>query len=98
MIQSFRDRGTRDVFDGATSKAAAKACPPDLRPVARRRLDQLNQAHVLRDLRIPPGNRLEALRGDRKGQHSIRINDQFRICFRWTEAGPSDVAIVDYHA
>lgn len=97
MIQSFRDRGSQDVFDAANSKAAAKACPPDLWTGARRRLDQLNQAHVLEDLRVPPGNRLEALKGDRKGQHSIRINDQFRICFRWTGAGPADVEIVDYH-
>lgn len=97
MIQSFRDRGSEDVFNATNSKAAAKTCPPDLWPAARRRLDQLNQAHVLDDLRVPPGNRLEALKADRKGQHSIRINDQFRICFRWTEAGPSDVEIVDYH-
>lgn len=57
----------------------------------------LENAHTLDDLRIPPGNRLEALKGDRKGQHSIRINDQFRICFRWTSEGPEDVEIVDYH-
>jgi proteic killer suppression protein len=57
----------------------------------------LNQAHVLEDLKVPPGNRREALKADRKGQHSIRINDQFRICFRWTDAGPADVEIVDYH-
>ena len=97
MIQSFRDRGTRDVFDRTNSKRAAKACPPELWSVARRKLDQLNQAEDLEDLRIPPRNRLEALKGDRKGQHSIRINDQFRACFRWTKAGPEDVVIVDYH-
>jgi len=97
MIQSFRDRGSQDVFDATKSKAAAKACPPDLWTGTRRRLDQLNQAHLLEDLKVPPGNRLEALKGDRKGQHSIRINDQFRICFRWTDGGPSDVEIVDYH-
>ena len=97
MIQSFRDRGAEDVFNATNSKAAAKTCPPDLWARARRRLDQLNQAHVLEDLRVPPGNRLEALKADRKGQHSIRINDQFRICFRWTDAGPADVEIVDYH-
>jgi proteic killer suppression protein len=62
-----------------------------------RKLDMLDAAVTLDDLRSPPGNRLEALVGDRKGQHSIRINDQFRICFRWTEAGPEDVEIVDYH-
>ena len=97
MIQSFSDQGSRDVFDGTRSKAAAKSCPSDLWGGARRRLDQLNQAHVLEDLRVPPGNRLEQLKGDRKGQHSIRINDQFRICFRSTEAGPAAVEIVDYH-
>ena len=97
MIQSFRDQGTRDVFDATRSKRAAKTCPPDLWTVARRKLDQLNQADVLGDLRTPPRNRLEALKRGRKGQHSIRINDQFRVCFRWTPAGPEDVEIVDYH-
>ncbi len=97
MIQSFHDRGSKDVFDATNSKAAAKVCPRNLWAGAMRRLDQLNQAHILEDLRVPPGNRLESLRGGRKGQHSIRINDQFRICFRWTAAGPSDVEIVDYH-
>jgi len=97
MIQSFHDVGTRDVFDGTRSKRAGKACPATLWAVARRKLDQLNQANRLEDLRVPPRNRLELLRGDRKGQHSIRINDQYRICFRWTESGPSDVEIVDYH-
>ena len=65
--------------------------------MAQRKLDQLNQAEILKDLRAPPANRLEALKGDRKGQHSIRINDQYRVCFRWTDAGPEDVEIVDYH-
>jgi proteic killer suppression protein len=97
MIQSFRDAGSRDVFDQEDSKAARKTCPRDLWRVAARKLDQLNQAQVLSDLRAPPGNRLEALRGDRRGQHSIRINDQYRICFRWTDAGPADVEITDYH-
>lgn len=97
MIQSFRDRGTRDVFDATASKAAAKTCPPELWDRAKRKLDQLNQAHILEDLRVPPGNRLEALKKDRRGQHSIRINDQFRVCFTWTETGPAEVEIVDYH-
>jgi proteic killer suppression protein len=97
MIQSFRDRGTRDVFDATNSKAAAKTAPQGLWAGARRRLDQLNQAHILDDLRVPPGNRLEALKGDRKGQQCIRVNDQYRICFQWTEAGPAKVKIVDYH-
>ncbi len=98
MIQSFKGQGTRDVFDATHSKRASKSCPLDLWSVARRKLDQLNQADSLRDLRSPPRNRLEALKRDRKGQHCIRINDQFRVCFRWTTAGPEDVEIVDYHA
>jgi len=65
--------------------------------VALRKLDYLNAAAVLADLRVPPGNRLEALRGDRAGQHSVRVNDQWRICFVWTDAGPADVEICDYH-
>lgn len=65
--------------------------------VARRKLEQLNQAGRLDDLRVPPGNRLEALKGDRAGQHSVRVNDQFRVCFRWTESGAEDVEIVDFH-
>lgn len=97
MIRSFRDQGTKDVFDDVRSKAASKICPSNLWRVARRKLDHLNQAEVLDDLRAPPGNRLEALRRDRAGQHSIRINDQYRICFRWTEAGSVDVEITDYH-
>lgn len=97
MIRSFADQGTRDIFDGSDTKAARKTCPQDLRNVAVRKLDRLNQAEELADLRVPPGNRLEKLRGDRGGQHSIRINEQFRICFRWTDHGPADVEIVDYH-
>ena len=69
----------------------------NIETIAMRKLAMLNQAGRLDDLRVPPGNRLEALKGDRAGQHSIRVNDQFRVCFRWTEAGPEDVEIVDYH-
>jgi len=97
MIQSFRDHGTQDVFDRKNSKRAAETLPVDSWSVARRKLDQLTQAEVLADLKVPPGNRLEALKRDRKGQHSIRINDQFRVCFRWTKLEPGDVEIVDYH-
>ena len=97
MIRSFRNQGTRDVFDGARSKAASKICPSELWNVARRKLDQVHQAEALEDLRVPPNNRLEALKKDGKGQHSIRINDQFRVCFRWTERGAENVEIVDYH-
>nr|WP_152047061.1 type II toxin-antitoxin system RelE/ParE family toxin [Aureimonas psammosilenae] len=76
---------------------APKGFPTNLVASAERRLRAVNNAVVLDDLRSPPGNRLEGLKGDRQGQHSIRINDQWRICFRWTEAGPEDVEIVDYH-
>ena len=97
MIQSFKDQGTEDIFAGRDSKPARSACPRDLWNVARRKLDQLNQAEVLTDLKAPPGNRLEKLKKDRDGQHSIRINDQYRVCFRWTDRGPEDVEVVDYH-
>ena len=93
MIRSFRDKTTEAVFDGDSSKGF----PADLVTVARRKLRYLNAAVDLGDLRSPPGNRLEALAGDRKGQHSIRINDQFRVCFVWTAEGPANVEIVDYH-
>jgi len=96
MIQSFRDGATEDVFHGTSSKAARKI-PSSLWGVARRKLDMLNAAHELRDLRAPPGNRLEALGGNLSGFHSIRINDQYRIIFRWREGSPKDVQIVDYH-
>lgn len=97
MILSFRDRGTRTIFDGRDTAAARRACPQRLWPVARRKLDRLNQAGALRDLRVPRGNRLEPLHGDRTGQHSIRINAQYRICFHWTDEGPEGVEIVDDH-
>ncbi len=78
-------------------KAARKTLPQRLWVQVGKKLDALDSAELLEDLRIPPGNRLEALKGDRRGLHSIRINDQYRICFRWTEAGPEDVEVVDYH-
>jgi len=93
MIRAFRNSLTEAVFHGE----CPKGFPADLVKVARRKLGYLHAAHELRDLRVPPGNRLEPLIGDRAGQHSIRINDQFRVCFRWTTEGPSDVEIVDYH-
>jgi proteic killer suppression protein len=93
VIKSFRDARTESVFNGESRKGI----PSDILPVARRKLRYLHAAVELNDLRSPPGNRLEALRGDRKGQHSIRINDQFRICFVWTQNGPIDVEIADYH-
>jgi proteic killer suppression protein len=97
MIVSFKAEGAEDVFNGKNTKAARKACPESLWKIAHRKLDQLDSITALNELRIPPGNRLEALTGDRKGQHSIRINDQFRICFIWTDSGPDKVEIVDYH-
>lgn len=97
MIVSFKDEGTEAVFDGRDTKKARKACPQNLWRAARRKLDQINQATELDDLRVPPGNRLEELKGDRKGQHSIRINEQYRVCFTWTERGAEEVEIVDYH-
>lgn len=97
VIRSFGDQATEDLFNGRNTKAARQRLPRSLWKVATRRLDALDQAEILDDLRVPPGNRLEALRGDRRGQHSVRINDQYRICFRWTESGPVDVEVVDYH-
>lgn len=97
MIVAFRDKGAEDVFNGAKTKGAKKCCPESIWRIARRKLDQLDSAVALSDLRSPPGNRLEALAGNRKGQHSIRINDQYRICFVWTDAGPDHVEIADYH-
>ena len=93
MIRSFRDKSTEAVFNGESPRGF----PTDLVKVARRKLRYLYAAGDLGDLRSPPGNRLEALLGNRKGQHSIRINDQFRVCFVWTAEGPADVEIVDYH-
>jgi toxin HigB-1 len=97
VIASFGDKGTEDLFDGRDTKQARKACPSDLVRVARRKLDQPNQAALLGDLRAPPSNRLEKLKGERGGQYSIRINDQWRVCFRWEDTGARDVEIVDYH-
>jgi proteic killer suppression protein len=91
------DRGTRDLYNGVASKAARRTIPAALRQKAIDKLTLLDAAVSLEQLRIPPGNRLEVLRGDRSEQHPIRINDQYRICFRWSEAGAVDVEIVDYH-
>ena len=93
VIRSFRSRETERVWRGERSRRL----PTDIQQVARRKLRMLNNAQILRDLRVPPNNRLKALRGDRAGQHSIRINDQWRICFRWQDGDAHDVEIVDYH-
>lgn len=97
MIVSFADQASEDIFDGKNSPAARKCLPREVWNVAARKLDQLDSAAVLDDLKVPPGNRLESLKGNRSGQFSIRINDQFRICFEWQSEGPVNVEIVDYH-
>lgn len=93
MIQSFADAETERIWSGRRSRKL----PSDIQPVALRKLRMMNQAQVLTDLKVPPGNRLEVLKGNRQGQHSIRINNQWRICFTWRDGGPTDVGIVDYH-
>jgi proteic killer suppression protein len=94
MIRSFRGALAELILE---QRRVPKGFPTDIASVARRKLVQLNNAAVLGDLAAPPGNRLEALRGDLAGRHSIRINDQWRIVFRWSEGGPEQVEIVDYH-
>lgn len=93
MIRSFAGRDTEKVW----RREPAKRFDPRIHKAANRKLHLLDAATTLDALRVPPGNRLEALRGDRGGQHSIRINDQWRVCFHWTDAGAEDVQIVDYH-
>ena len=93
MIRSFRNRETEKLF----RRERSRALPTDLQRIALRKLVLLDAAASLADLRVPPGNRLEGLRGDRAGQHSIRINERWRICFAWKQSGAHDVEIVDYH-
>ena len=97
MIVSFRNAGSEAVFDGEDSRKARQVCPQQLWRVAQRKLSYIEAAATLEDLRVPRGNGLEALKGDRAGQHSIRVNDQYRICFTWTDQGACDVEITDYH-
>ena len=97
MIVSFRNRGTEDIFREIDSQPARNTCPRPVWPVALRKLQALEIASCLVDLREPPGNKLHPLKFDRAGQHAIRINDTYRICFRWTQAGAEDVEITDYH-
>jgi toxin HigB-1 len=97
MIRSFKNRGTEDIFNGSNTRAARQVCPLGLWKIAARKLDQLDSVTFLEELRVPPGDRLEALSGTRKGQYSDRINDQYRICFVWAETEPDEVEIVDYH-
>ncbi len=98
MIQSFRDAGTQDIFNGLNTKRARDICPKSLWRIAFRKLDLLDSAGSLSDLRVPPGNHLEQLSGDRQGEYSIRINEQYRVCFIWTVNGPDSIEIVDYHS
>lgn len=93
MICSFADKKTEKLW----SRRRGHGFPNDIERIALRKLTQIHRSRELKDLRIPPGNRLEALKGDRKGQHSLRINDQWRICFRWQGEDAHDVEIVDYH-
>ncbi|MFB6357096.1 MAG: type II toxin-antitoxin system RelE/ParE family toxin [bacterium] len=97
MIQEFADEGTEDIYNNDNTKKARQTCPKELWRTAQKKFTFLNTAQELNDLRVLPGNQLESLSGNRKGQYSIRINDQYRICFRWTDIGPTDVEIIDYH-
>lgn len=97
MIQSFADEATEDIFNGINSKRARKKLDLSLHSVASRKFDMLDSALDLHDLKVPPGNNLEALKGDLKGKHSIRINNQYRIVFYWGRQGPEQIEIMDYH-
>lgn len=96
MIASFGDQATADLYHGARTRRA-RAFPRDIVAVATRKLDMVNGAHALLDLRSPPGNRLEALRGNWRGYHSIRVNQQWRVVFRWSDGAAHDVRLLDYH-
>ena len=97
MIVSFKNQASEDIFNGKNTKNARKLCPQSLWRVSTRKLDQLDSVVKLEELKVPPGNRLESLYENRNGEFSIRINDQYRICFKWSESGPFDVEITDYH-
>jgi toxin HigB-1 len=97
VIVSFACKATEALYHGEAT-GLVRRFPPTIRASALRKLDMLNAAHLLQDLRSPPGNRLEALRGELAGRHSIRVNDQWRIVFRWAEAGPGKVRLADYHS
>ena len=97
VIRSFADAATEDLFNSVDSRRARQRCPSTLWAVVARKFTQLNRVRELRELAVPPGNRLEALKGARRNQHSIRINDQFRICFRWEEGYADDVEVTDSH-
>lgn len=97
MIKSFRDKETEKIFNRRLSVKLPQKLPQNVQHIARKKLVILDSAPEINDLCTPPGNRLEALKGDRKGQHSIRINDQWRICFKWSDGDVYDAEITDYH-
>ncbi len=97
MIRYFEGSGIEDIFNGKNTQQARMTCPKALWSIAARKLDQLDSVEEMQELGVPPGNRLERLSGKRKGQYSIRINEQYRICFVWSNDGPLGVEIVDYH-
>jgi len=97
VIRSFRNRETQEIYDGTSTKKARRTLPEELWENAQDKLDILDSAETLQDLKSPPGNELEKLSRDRAGQNSIPINRQYRICFRWSSAGADDVEITDYH-
>ena len=97
MIKQFKNKGTEDIFNGKNTKEARKLCSKSLWKIATRKLDQLDSVSSIEDLKVPPGNMLELLKGNRAGQYSIRINSQYRICFTWPENEPNQVEITDYH-
>jgi proteic killer suppression protein len=97
MIVSFRNGGTEDVFNNQDTKAARKTCPHDIWSVAQRKLDAIQASKLISDLKSPPSNHLEKLEKERKGQHAMRINRQYRVCFVWTDEGAVNVEITDHH-
>lgn len=97
MIVPFNNKATEDIFNGVDSGLARKVCPQTLWRIASRKLDQLDSAQSLEELKVPPGNRFESLVGNRVGSYSIRINEQYRICFFWEELGPANVELIDYY-
>jgi toxin HigB-1 len=97
MIISFKNQGAEDIFDGKNTKASRKTLPTHLCKIATRKLDQLDSIKTIDELKVPPGNRFESLSGDREGEYSIRINQKYRVCFKWKNESPSEVEITDYH-
>ena len=97
MIKTIKSSGTKDIFDGVASQAARRCCPQSIWPVARIKLDQINRIREVNELKVPPGNRLERLKGDRQSQYSIRNNQQYRICFTWEEGYAYEIEITDYN-